>query len=601
MDIQKRKNQIAEYYQAFGLKYLVKHSIKKILKCEQREYNKYREVMHLSEKTIREQRTHKFGFEPTISIVVPLFNTPETYLRSMIDSVMNQTYEKWELCLSDGGGKEYGLSDILEDYAKKDCRIKYISGSEKLNIARNTNRALTLCSGSYIAFMDHDDLLAENALFECVSYINKNKDGDLFYTDEDKVSGNGKKFFQPHFKPDFNKDLLLSMNYICHLVVVKRELLLKVGMIKETYEGAQDYDFLLRCIEKTNNIIHIPEILYHWRCHENSTAQGVGKKQYAVKSGRKALQDYFNRNEIDAEVTLTESEGIYRVKYALIEFPKVSIIIPNKDHISDLNKCLEAIRNKAGYNNYEILVIENNSEALETFEFYKKIQNEFSNINVLFWEGKFNYAAINNWGAKQAKGEYILFLNNDVEWISDNFLAEMVSVALRKEVGIVGNLLYFPDNTVQHAGVVMGYSGIAGHAFIGTPRGKAGYFSRIICMQNYSAVTAACMMIRKEVFQVVEGFDESFEVAFNDVDLCLRVLEKGKKIVYDPYAQAYHHESKTRGSDNTVANIERFEREKRLLINRWGKYIEDGDPYYNKNLTLSRPDFTIKREGRKKV
>ena len=593
--MQKREKQFLKMYNFSNLKFLLKCCIKKVFKCEQREYDIYRKRNHLSDKKLEEHHVKNFPFMPMISIIVPLSNTSEKYLKDMVDSVLKQTYSNWELCISDGGREESKLIDILAEYQKNDCRIKYISSSEKLNIAKNTNQAFKICSGQYIAFLDQDDMLAENALYECVKYINRNLDSDIFYTDEDKVSRDGRNFFQPHFKPDFNKDLLLSMNYICHMVVIKRELILEVGELREEYIGAQDYDFLLRCIDVTNKIVHIPDILYHCRSYGNSVVQSVRKKGYINEVGRKALQDYFARNKLYATVKYTENEGIYRVKYALTSFTKVTIVIPNKDHIEDLNKCLQAIKNKAGYANYEVLIIENNSEEAKTFEYYQWIRKEYDNIKVIFWNGKFNYAAINNWGVTQASGDYLLFLNNDVEWISDNFLEEMVSIALREEVGIVGCLLFFPDNTIQHAGVIMGYSGIAGHAFIGMPRGAKGYFSRVICMQNYSAVTAACMMIEKKVFLDVEGFDESFEVAFNDVDLCLRVLKKGKTIVYDPYAQAYHYESKTRGSDSMSVNIERFEREKKLLIKRWGKYIDNGDPYYNKNLTLRRPDFVIKK------
>ena len=442
--------------------------------------------------------------------------------------------------------------------------------------------------------MDHDDLLSREALFRVVEYLNADPDAELLYSDEDKVSADGKKFFQPHFKSDYNKDLLLSMNYICHLVVVKKTLLNQVGEIRSEYDGAQDYDFLLRCVSVTDKIVHIPYVLYHWRSHENSTAQGLDKKDYASDAGERALRDYYQNQHIDAVVKKTKYPGIYRTKYRLLQKPEVTIIIPNKDHVEDLRKCLEAIREKAGYDYYEILIIENNSVQNETFLYYQELEKTCENIRVLYWKDKFNYAAINNWGAVHARGEYLLFLNNDIEWISKNFLREMLSVCQRDDVGIVGSLLYFPDHTVQHAGVIMGYSGIAGHAFIGQPRGQQGYFSRIVCMQDYSAVTAACMMVKKEVFQAVNGFDEMFEVAFNDVDLCLRVRENGKLVVYDPYTCAYHHESKTRGSDETPENKGRFEREKLLLRKRWKKYIVDGDPYYNRNLTLDRPDFSVR-------
>lgn len=587
-------NRVIEYYRQYGMKYFIKHSVKKIMRCEQRSYDRFRRHTEPSREELNRQKEKIFSFMPKISIVVPLYKTPEPYFRSMVESVCAQTYQNWELCLSDGSGKDSPLKELTEEYCRKDARIKVVTSSDRLNISRNTNQALRICTGDYIAFMDHDDLLSGEALFKVVEYLNADPDAELLYSDEDKVSADGKKFFQPHFKSDYNKDLLLSMNYICHLVVVKKTLLNQVGEIRSEYDGAQDYDFLLRCVSVTDKIVHIPKVLYHWRSHENSTARGLDKKDYASDAGERALRDYYQNQNIDAVVKKTKYPGIYRTKYRLLQKPEVTIIIPNKDHVEDLRKCLEAIREKAGYDHYEILIIENNSVQNETFLYYREIEKTCENIRVLYWEDKFNYAAINNWGAVHARGEYLLFLNNDIEWISKNFLREMLSVCQRDDVGIVGSLLYFPDHTVQHAGVVMGYSGIAGHAFIGQPRGQQGYFSRIVCMQDYSAVTAACMMVKKEVFQAVNGFDEMFEVAFNDVDLCLRVRETGKLVVYDPYTCAYHHESKTRGSDETPENKGRFEREKVLLRKRWKKYIIDGDPYYNRNLTLDRPDFSVR-------
>lgn len=604
MDLNRREireaemaNKVVEYYRKNGFKYFIKHCIKKVLQCEQRNYDKFRKETLVTEKELQEQKTQTFSYMPKISIVVPLYKTPENFLHNMIQSVCCQSYQNWELCLSDGSGEKSPLRKQLQEYSDNEPRIRVIENNRTLNISANTNQALSSCTGDYIAFMDHDDTLEPDALFCCVEYLNKNLDADILYTDEDKISEDGKKFFQPHFKSDYNEDLLRSMNYICHLVLVRREIFQQIGKIHSEYEGAQDYDFLLRCVEKSEKIVHIPRVLYHWRAHANSTAKGVEQKAYAVDAGSRALQDYYCRNGIDAKVVPTKYSGIYRTRYELTEQPKVSIIIPNKDHIADLKKCISSIEAKAGYNNYEILVIENNSIESETFLFYDNIEKQMDNLRVLYWRGDFNYAAINNWGADHAEGAYVLFLNNDIEWLSKNFLREMLSVSLREEVGVVGSLLYYPNNTVQHAGVIIGYSGIAGHAFIGQPSGEQGYFSRIICMQNYSAVTAACMMVRKSIFDEVNGFDEAFQVAFNDIDFCLRVRENQKLIVYDPYTRAYHYESKSRGSDETPENKARFEREKRLFRSKWKKYIKDGDPYYNVNLTLERPDFAVKAGG----
>ena len=589
-------NKIVDFCKENGVKYFVKHCIKKVLNCEQRDYDSYRKSVCVTKEELQGQKLQTFSFMPKISIVVPLYKTPDYFLDCMIESVRKQSYQNWELCLSDGSGNESPIRKKLQEYCEREPRIKVVNNSERLNISANTNKALDLCTGEYVAFMDHDDMLEPDALFCCVEYLNQNSDIDVLYTDEDKISADGRKYFQPHFKSDYNEDLFRSMNYICHFVLVKKELLTQVGGIREQYDGAQDYDFLLRCVEKTKKIGHVPRILYHWRVHENSTAKSVEQKGYAVDAGKRALQDYYKRKGIRANVSETRYPGIYRTQYDLTENPKVSIIIPNKDHIEDLKKCLISIKEKAGYQNYEVLILENNSVEKETFQFYESIEKEEKNLKVIYWTGEFNYAAINNWGASQAEGEYLLFLNNDIEWMSEYFLREMLSVALREEVGVVGSLLYYPNKTVQHAGVVIGYAGIAGHAFIGQPSGVPGYFSRIICVQDYSAVTAACMMVRKSIFDSVNGFDEAFRVAFNDIDFCLRVRELGSLVVYDPYTRAYHYESKSRGSDEKPENKARFEQEKNLFRSKWEKYMVDGDPYYNVNLTLERPDFVIKKE-----
>lgn len=586
-------NRIVEYYKKFGAKKFIKHCIKKVIKFDEKQYEIYRKYMLKTEDDLQKERLTVFEYMPKISIVVPLYKTPEKYLKQMIESVYKQTYSNWELCMSDGSGINSPIEDILSYYEKKDKRIKVCRNDQPLRIAENTNKAIGLCGGEYIAFMDHDDMLSEDALFCCVKYMNEVEKVDLLYTDEDKVSEEGEQYFQPHFKSDFNKDLLLAMNYICHFVLIKKSLLNQVGSVRPEYDGAQDYDLLLRCIEKTKKIGHIPQILYHWRAHEQSTAKEFGSKNYAVSAGQKALQDYFFRNSIDAEVEVTEYDGIYRTRYALCDEPKVSIIIPNKDHIEDLKKCLSAIEKNAGYENYEILILENNSVEKNTFLFYDQLKRESEKIRILYWSDEFNYAKINNWGALQAKGSLYLFLNNDVEWITEFFLKEMVSVIQRDDVGIVGNLLYYPDNIIQHAGVILGYSGIAGHAFIGQSKGERGYFSRIVCMQDYSAVTAACMLVKADLFHEVQGFDEKFKIAFNDVDFCLKVREKEKLVIYDPYIEAYHYESKSRGSDEKPENKQRFEQEKSLLCLKWKGYIEDGDPYYNVNLSRIYPDFRI--------
>ena len=567
---------------------MLKKIVKGILRYDQRIYNKYVKQELLSEQEKNEQRNYVFQQMPLISIIIVAANVHGHYSDNIIQSIIHQTYKNWELIVVNDGKCK------LITIAEKDSRIKFLNISGNVSIGACINRAVKLCRGKYILFQSRYDMLLEQTLFECIKCINSCPSGELFYMDEDKISLCGRKYHAPHFKSDYNMDLLYSNNYIGTTFLVSRCLVKKVGNRREEYGEAQEYDFLLRCTETTDQIIHIPKILYHHRETLKDIFFPTKKAKEKNREEIRALQKHFNRNGIPAEAKLTTYKGVHRVQYELVKQPMVTIIIPNKDHIKDLDCCLKAIEKKAGYKNYEIIIIENNSEREETFIFYNDILQKYKNIRVVFWKGRFNYAAINNWGVQFASGELLLFLNNDVEWISNDFLKEMVTISLRKEVGIVGSLLYFPDESVQHAGVIMGYSGIAGHAFIGTPRGVKGYHSRIVCIQQYSAVTAACMMIKKEIFLEVDGFDEQFVVAFNDIDLCLRVLRRGKLIVYDPYAQAYHYESKTRGSDNKPENIERFEREKELLRERWGWYIDKGDPYYNKNLSLDRPDFMVK-------
>ena len=583
MKIRKKINKIARYYRKYGVRYLVKLGIYKVLKLEEKRYEKFYKKSLLTQKEKEEQVKEIFQFMPKFSIVVPLYKTPEIYLRDMIDSVCEQTYQNWELCLSDGSGKDSHLKNILKKYVQKDSRIKVVYHECQLNISENTNRALELCTGSYIVFADHDDLLAPNALYECAKALNRKPEIKIIYTDEDKVSMDGKRRFQPHFKPDFNKDLLNATNYICHMLVVDKAVVDQVGKFHPEFDGAQDYDFILRCTEITKDIHHIPKVLYHWRMHEGSTAEKPESKIYAFEAGAEAVRAHYDRIGLkNVSVRQTKCLGIYRTKYVLKDKPKISVIIPNKDHINDLRKCLHSVK-ACNYPNYEIIIIENSSSENETFEFYTAIEKEDENVRVLYWRGEFNYSAINNYGVQSAKGEYLLFLNNDTEMINRSCMEELVGVCTRKDVGAVGARLFYGDETIQHAGVVIGLGGIAGHIFLNTPKDQVGYFARIITQQNYSAVTGACMMMKKQVFEEIGGFDEKLKVAFNDVDLCLRIQKKGYLIVYNPYAKLYHYESKTRGKEDTPDKIHRLNEESAILKERWGKLLKKGDPYYNKN------------------
>ena len=553
---------------------------------------------HLPDRNeLEKQKKTSFGYRPKISFVVPLYKTPEKYLRRLTESFQEQTYSNWELCFSDGSGAQSPLTELLKELTAKDNRIKYVSHEESLQISENTNSAIEIATGDFIAFADHDDELTPNALFEWVKAINEKPQTLVIYTDEDKMSMDGHKFFQPHFKPDYNPDLLCTVNYICHLFVVSRKVIEKVGGLRSEFDGAQDYDFVLRCVEavKDEEICHIPKILYHWRCHEDSTAENPESKLYAFEAGRRAVQAHYERTGIHAEVFKGEYLGLYRTKFIRDHDPLISIIIPNKDHIDDLKRCMESIEQKSTYKNYEYIIVENNSTDSATFEYYKKLEAENPKVRMVYWDGVFNYSAINNYGASFAKGEYLLLLYNDTEIINPDCLEELLGYCMRKDVGAVGARLYYEDDTIQHAGVVIGFGGIAGHCFVQQKRGTTGYCHRIICAQDYSAVTAACMMVKKSAFDAVGGLSEELAVAFNDIDFCMKLRKAEYLIVYNPYAELYHYESKSRGLEDTPEKVARFNKEIATFEKKWPEILENGDPYYNPNLTLKSQDFSLKR------
>lgn len=555
-------------------------------------------VRHLPGKAeLEKQKKTTFSYAPKISIVVPLYKTPEKYLRRFVESVQEQTYSNWELCLSDGSGADSPIKAILGELSAKDPRIKVIYNDRALQISENTNCAIEAAGGEFIAFADHDDELTPHALFECVKVLNEHPGIQVIYSDEDKMSMDGYKFFQPHFKPDYNPDLLCTVNYICHLFVVSKDVISQVGMLRREFDGAQDYDFIFRCVEavKADAIYHVPKILYHWRCHEDSTAENPESKTYAFEAGRRAVQEHYRRTGIQAEVTGGEFLGLYRTRFIREYDPLISIIIPNKDHIDDLKRCMDSIEKNSVYKNYEYIIIENNSTEPETFEYYKKLESENEKVQVVYWDGVFNYSAINNYGVSFAKGEYLLLLNNDTEIINPDCLEELLGYCMRKDVGAVGARLYYEDDTIQHAGVVIGFGGIAGHCFVLQPRGTTGYCHRIICAQDYSAVTAACMMVKRTAFEEVGGLSEELQVAFNDIDFCMKLRKAGYLIVYNPYAELYHYESKSRGLEDTPEKVARFNREMAVFEKRWPDILRNGDPYYNPNLTLKSQDFSLKR------
>ncbi len=547
-----------------------------------------------TKEEIEEQRNKKFKLNPKISIIIPMYNTPLNFFKELVDSLIDQTYTNWELCLADGSPEK---NQKLEKIYKKDERIKYKFIGENKGIAGNTNEALSLVTGDFVALLDHDDLLPIFSLYEIVKCINENPDVEFIYTDEDKFEKLGGKRYDPYFKSDFAPDTLRANNFICHFSVFKKELMDKLGGFRNEYDGAQDYDILLRMSEETNNIIHIPKILYHWRVHSLSTAKSGGTaKPYAYEAGIKAIQDHIDRIGLKGTVESGNTLGTYKVNYEIQGNPKVSIVIPNKDYIKTLKVCLNSIKKLTTYENYEIIIVENNSEEKETFEYYKKIDGKDKIKVVYFPEKEFNYSKIINFGVKNSTGEYIVQLNNDTELLTPNWLQEMLGFAQRDDVGAVGAELFYPDNTIQHAGIIIGIGGVAGHVFKNLPKGIHGYFSKDAMIQNLSAVTAACIMTPKSIYDEVGYMDEKFKVAFNDVDFCLKIRQTGKLIVYNPYVQFTHYESKSRGFEDTPEKKKRFQSEIDRFHDKWQSVLDKGDPYYNKNLRLDNDQCAIRTE-----
>ena len=478
---------LSNYIKRNGLRVTLRRLYRSFFGSNNFKYQKWIKKNEPNKIELEEQKKESFECNIKFSIIIPLYCTPQKYLIEMLDSVINQTYTNWELCLADGSGIQSDgktcISRIVEKYLYNDNRIKYIVLKENKGISNNTNEAMKLATGDYIIFGDHDDVFAPNALFECAKVVKNNQNIDLIYSDEDKIDLSGKRRFKPNFKSDFNIDLLRSNNYICHLLVIKKQLVNKVGKLDDTYDGAQDHDYLLRCVEKTNNIYHIPKVLYHWRCHNNSTADNPESKLYAFEAGKKAIEKHYERVGLPATVELGQIYGTYHTIYHWKENPLVSIIIPNKDHVEDLDKCIKSIEEKCKYKNIEYIIIENNS-CKETLDYYEVLKNKNPKVKVVYYKGEFNYSAINNYGVQYAKGEYLLLLNNDTEVINPNCIDEMLGYCMRSDVGIVGARLLYPDDTVQHAGVVIGFGGIAGHTFIGFGRNESGYFNRLICAQD---------------------------------------------------------------------------------------------------------------------
>jgi len=595
-----------DYFRKHGLKKLFLKSKNKLQGIDSDyEYAEWYEKTRPTEAELQRQRgTVWESTAPLFSVVIPLFETPAVYLKALLDSLLAQTYAKFEVCLADGSRPGKDTEAVLRDYATRDSRIRYTVLGENRGIAGNTNAALALAAGDFVVLCDHDDILPPEALFSFAEAIVKEPETDCLYSDEDKLDMDGGSLFDPHFKPDFNPDLLGSVNYICHLFAVRKSLLDTVGQFDAAYDGAQDYDFIFRVTEKARHIVHVPKVLYHWRCHMNSTASNPESKLYAFEAGARAIRAHYER--VYPELKIKEVKkgvdyGIYHTIFELTEEPLVSVIIPNKDHREDLDKAVRSLLEKGTYKNLEFIVVENNSTDPETFAYYEAIQKELPQVKVVSYEGGFNFSKINNFGVRYAKGEYLLFMNNDVELINPDTMRELLGYGMRRDVGAVGCRLLYEDDTIQHAGVVIGFGGIAGHTFIGLHEVQNSYFHRALTAQDYSAVTAACLLTKKELFLSVGGFTEELAVAFNDIDYCLKVRATGKLVVYNPYALLHHYESKSRGLEDTPEKVERFNREVVRFMKRWPEILEQGDPYYNPNLTLRKSNFALRDLDKEKI
>ena len=545
----------------------------------------------------KKEETTVFPKDVTFSILVPIYNTPERFLREMIESVMTQTYGKWELCLADGSDDAHAfVGRICQEYRQKDSRIKYQKLAKNEGISGNTNECYKMATGNYIALFDHDDLLHPCVLFAYMQAICE-KDADYIYCDEATFKGNSiNHMITMHFKPDYAPDNLLANNYICHFSVFSRELLESGELFRSQFDGSQDHDMILRLTAKAKHIVHIPRILYYWRSHKGSVASSIDAKTYAIDAAKGAVADHLTKlGYRNFEIESTRAFAtIFRIKYELTSRPLVSIIIPNKDHVDDLSRCVESIINLSTYDNYEIVIVENNSETAEIRTYYEEISRH-PRVQVVEYKGDFNYSKINNFGVQYAKGEYLLLLNNDTEVITPDWMEELLMYAMRKDVGVVGAKLYYPDKTIQHAGIVIGLGAhrTAGHTHYRIPEANVGYMGRLCYAQDVTAVTGACMMVSKALYEELGGLDESFTVALNDVDFCLRVREKGLLNIFTPFAELYHYESKSRGSDKKDERALRYQQESDRFRVKWADALAKGDPYYNPNFSLDHSDFTV--------
>ncbi|WP_116686307.1 glycosyltransferase family 2 protein [Pelagibaculum spongiae] len=560
---------------------------------DSRDYQSWLGLQSDSKKKSVEFNVSSSSIRPVFSILVPVYKVNSKFLEVMLKSVLSQSYSEWQLCIVDDGSSDKRIHDVIKKYQNNSSKIYSILSNDNQGISSASNKCLSLAHGDYIVLLDHDDVLHSDALLFLADAIIKNPKSKIIYTDEDKIDKEGRRY-SPHFKPDFNYDLLLSQNYICHLTCYKTNLVVGVGGFRQGFEGSQDYDLLLRCISKINpnQIVHIPEVLYHWRACSGSTALEHSAKNYTTAAGIKSLIRHFSASP---EVSIKKGmlPNTYQVRWPILgSQPSVALIVPTRDGFQILKQCIDNILSKTHYQNYQIVVVDNQSSCKKTLSYLKKISC-YEKIRVVKFNKPFNYSEINNFAVDLVDSELIGLVNNDTEVISKDWLNEMVSHAIRPDIGCVGAKLYYPDNTIQHAGVILGIAGYAGHAHKHYPKNKSGYFSRLKLIQNFSAVTGACLLVRRKTYLEVGGLDQdNLKVALSDIDFCLKVREAGYRNLWTPYAELYHHESKSRGAEDTPEKQQRFEKEVEFMKEKWGDALNN-DPAYNPNLTLKHEDFRI--------
>jgi GT2 family glycosyltransferase len=603
----KRRKELFAYFREIAARDGFMAAVRRTLAYMKRRHGGKRGRFLPTHAEMQNQRATDITGWPKISVCVPVYNPSRQFFDELLQSVVGQTYPNWELCIANGSEEPGVYREVANQYA--DERIRYTE-VENEGISANTNRAAAMSTGQYLAFLDHDDILSPDALFQIAQRI-AGTEASFLYSDEALFENDYTRPTVGHFKPDYSPQYLLNVNYIAHLAAVRRELFFKVGQFSAVCDGSQDLDLYLRILEETGSASHIRRVLYYWRQHEQSTSTGVEAKPYVAEAAKRAIDAHLLRTEVRGKAVDGKFPSTYKVDYAVRGMPLVSIIIPSSDHVPDLDRCIRSVYGVTQYRQFEVLVVENNSKDVQTFAYYQKLTKTYPECRVLVYEEEedkyFNFSRICNFGLRHAKGEYLLFLNKDTEALNHGWLAEMLQLAQLEDVGAVGALLYYPDSqaapasgqrrdvqhpdTVQHAGIIVGLGGYAGHSHKYAERGKSGYMFRQACVQELSAVTGACIMLPRKAFDAVGGFDTGFAVAYNDVDLCLQLRRRGYSVLFTPYAELYHYESKSRGTDEDGAAAARFSGEQEKLLARYGEELMH-DPYYSPWLTYDREDFS---------